>query len=222
MRVALLNVSHLPEDAETNFRRAFSPLADINLINYDVRNLTLPDPEAVDAAVITGSIDSVNDNREYVHAIRKWVQSVDIPIFGVCFGHQLIATAFGGAVAHMPDRELGYRRITLDRSEDPVFDGIPADPIVFLCHEDIVTTPPPTATVLASNEYGIQAFRLGQMIAVQFHPEADIDYAQRLFTELDLPDETRRDAIETITEENATMARQSRRLFENFVREFFE
>ncbi len=217
LKVALLNVSHLPAATETNFRRVFSGISGVELIVFDARNLEFPDPATIDAAIITGSIDSVNDDYEYVHAAREWLQTAEVPIFGVCFGHQLVATAFGGEVVHMPERELGYRKIMLDHPEDSLFDGVSTDPTVFLCHEDTVVTPPADATILASNETGIQAMRLGDIVSVQFHPEVDGGHARRLLTELDLPSEARKEALETVTERNAAWALQLRRLFKNFI-----
>lgn len=217
LTVALLNVSHLPTHAEANFRRAFEPVAGVELVAYDARNLELPDPGSVDAAVLSGSIDSVNDDREYVRAVREWVRTADVPVFGVCFGHQLIATAFGGEVARMPDRELGYRRLSLDRPDDPLFDGLPAEPTAFLFHEDTVVEPPPGATVLASNDRGVQAMRVGGCVSVQFHPEVDEAHARRLLDAIDLPAESRAAALETVTRENAETASVLGRLFENFV-----
>lgn len=217
MRVGLLNVSHLPAATEANFRRAFEPVDDVDLVVYDARNLELPAPGAVDAAVVTGSIDSVNDDRAYVNAVREWVRETDVPVLGVCFGHQLVATAFGGRVERLPEWELGYHRVALERPGDPLFDGLPPEPMVFESHEDRVVAPPPGATVLASNERGIQALRLGRTVSVQFHPEADGDHARRLLGELDLPAADRADALATVTDGNAAAALATRRLFENFV-----
>lgn len=217
MRIGLLNVSHWPAAAAANFRRALEGMDGVELVVYDARNLQLPELRAVDAVVVTGSIDSVNDDLDYVRHAREWVRTADVPIFGVCFGHQLVASAFGGEVERMQEHEVGYRQIELDRPEDPLFDGVPWRPTVFLCHEDTVVTPPPNATVLASNERGIQALRLGPTVSVQFHPEVDADHAGKLLAELDIGEATRADALETVTPENAEAALRVRRLFENFV-----
>lgn len=219
VRVALLNVSHMPEATETNFRRVFESIDNSELVVYDTRSLELPDPDTIDAVIITGSIDSVTDDHEYIHVLREWLQTTDVPVFGVCFGHQLVATVFGGEVTRMPERELGYRHITLDRPGDSLFEGLPADPTVFLCHEDTVVTPPPNATILASNETGIQAMRLGKNVSVQFHPEVDGEHAQRLLTELDLPRKARMRALATVTDANAESALRLRRIFESFIDE---
>lgn len=217
LRVGLINLSERPDATTENFRRALASIPDVDLQVHDGRDETLPPPETYDAIVLSGSIDSVNDEIPYVHRVRRWVQSCDRPILGVCFGHQLLASAFGGTVAHMPDRELGYRHIEIDRPEDSLFAGIDERPVAFLCHEDIVVEPPPGATVLARNERGVQAFRLGPHVAVQFHPEIDREHARWLLDRLDLPEAVRNDARATLTIEHGEAALRLRRLFLNFL-----
>lgn len=217
LRVGLINLSDRPDATAENFRRALASIPDVDLQVHDGRDGALPDPEAFDAIVLSGSIDSVNDGLAYIDRVRRWVRECESPIFGVCFGHQLLASAFDGTVAHMPHRELGYRSIEIDRPADPLFAGIDDRPVAFLCHEDIVVEPPPGATVLARNERGVQAFRLGPHVAVQFHPEIDREHANWLLEQFDLPEDVRNDARSTLTVEHGEAARGLRRLFSNFL-----
>ena len=62
--------------------------------------------------------------------------------------------------------EIGW--VTID-SADPGL--IPPGPWLEFHHDRCL--PPPQARVLARNALGVQAFRLGQHLAVQFHPEVD-------------------------------------------------
>ena len=219
LRIALLNVSHLPAIVDANFRRILEDIDGVEVVTYDGRGRSFPDDDEVDAVVITGSIDSVNDGIPYVIAARRWIRSVDVPIFGVCFGHQLLATAYGGDVGPMREDELGYCEITIDRPDDPVFNGLPEQLVSFVCHHDTVVTPPPLAIVLARNEHGIQALRLGSSVSVQFHPEATRAYAEQLIDELEFSEDMRSEANMTITDANVTAARELRTLLTNFVAE---
>lgn len=217
MRVALLNVSHRPEAAAANFRRILDPIDGVETVEYDVRGIDLPDEGRVDAAVIAGSVDSVNDDRPYVRALREWIRDTDAPIFGVCFGHQILADALGGTVERMRDPELGYRTFAVDEPDDPLFDDLPAELTAFACHGDAVVEPPPDATVLASNDRGVQALRTGRNASIQFHPEVDPDFARTLLGDVDASEAERVEALATVTDAKYRESLRTRDLFRNFL-----
>ena len=89
-----------------------------------------------------------------------------IPIFGICFGGQLMARALGGSVARSPKAELGWYEI---ESDDKTL--IPTGPW-FEYHWDRWISPP-LATEIARTGLAVQAFTLGRTLALQFHPEID-------------------------------------------------
>lgn len=65
----------------------------------------LPEPVSVTAAIITGSWSMVTDREEWSERIAEWIRKAmpfDIPLFGVCYGHQLMAHALGGIVGDNP------------------------------------------------------------------------------------------------------------------------
>jgi GMP synthase-like glutamine amidotransferase len=88
-----------------------------------------------------------------------------VPIYGICYGNQILAHALGGTVERAREPEIGWHTIVSDLphviSEGPWVQW----------HHDVVTVPP-GATELARSSIGPQAWRHGRSFCTQFHPEA--------------------------------------------------
>lgn len=123
-----------------------------------------------------------------------------LPTFGSCWGHQVLARAFGGTLVHDSARaELGCRTITLTDAgrADPLFAGFPPRFEANTGHHDRVTRLPDGTTELARNDQPCQAFRLDGLpvYGTQFHSELTADrererlLAYRDYYREDLPGE---------------------------------
>jgi GMP synthase-like glutamine amidotransferase len=129
-----------------------------------------PEPTDFDVIISMGAPWSVYDHE----TIGSWVlpelamlgdAHVDhVPVFGICFGGQLLAAAHRGSVARSTAPEIGWVEIESD-NESLVPGGE-----WFQWHYDSWKLPEP-ATEVARNASSSQAFILGRNLAVQFHPE---------------------------------------------------
>jgi GMP synthase-like glutamine amidotransferase len=129
-----------------------------------------PDPADWDLIVSLGAPWSVYDES----VIGSWIggeltllrkaHDLGVPVLGVCFGAQALATALGGSVEPSPRPEIGWTDIETDMPT-----VVPPGPW-FQWHYDRCVLPP-GAVELARNAVGPQAFRAGRSLGVQFHPE---------------------------------------------------
>ena len=216
-RVALLNAAHDSTHTTRNFRREL----DADLVEFHAVSGELPTDTNFDGVVVTGSRASVYYDEEWIDPLVDYVADVHdagVPLLGVCFGHQVIAAALGGDVATMGEYEIGYREVELT-TDDPLFDGVGDSFTVFTTHSDTVAELPPGAELLAENDYGVHAFRLGDSVGVQFHPEYDPETAERVTTRKgELSDERVAEVLAGIDDENYTAACEAKQLFDNFTR----
>lgn len=140
--------------------------------------------DGFDAFVITGSPAGVEDGLPWVDALIGFLRAVDgrAKLVGLCFGHQVMAAAFGGRVARS-ENGWGLGLHTYDVvAREAWMDG--ADTIaVPAIHQDQVIEPPPDAILLggsAFTPYGVLAYRERKALSFQVHPEFDADYATAL------------------------------------------
>lgn len=115
--------------------------------------------------------DSVKAEVALLHEAAR----VGMPVFGICFGNQVMAHAFGGTVEKARDAEIGWMDVV---SDEPM---VIADGPWMQWHYDVVTVPG-QATELARSAVGPQAWRLGRMFSTQFHPEASETMLRRWAT----------------------------------------
>lgn len=129
-----------------------------------------PDPAAYDAIVPMGAPWSVYDEA----TIGAWVleeltflrraHEAGVPVLGICFGAQALASALGGSVERAPEPEIGWYAV--DTAAPDLVESGPW----FQWHHDRFAAPP-GSEVLASTPLCPQAYTIGRSLGVQFHPE---------------------------------------------------
>ena len=137
----------------------------------------LPAPKDITGAVITGSGAMVTDREAWSEDTAAWLRGAmdaELPLFGVCYGHQLMAHALGGTVGWLPSgREIGTQPIVRNGGEDHLLNGMPLDFPAHTTHRQSVLEAPRDARVLARSAADPhQILRYGaNAISTQFHPE---------------------------------------------------
>ncbi len=131
----------------------------------------------VDLVVLLGSEWSVywESNAKEVAAEVDLVTAAmqrGVPVFGICYGAQLIAHALGGAVARSQTPEVGWHAVSSTTYPDLLAGTW------LQWHYDVFTVPSNLRAV-AVNDVGPQAMLGKRVFATQFHPEATLDIVTR-------------------------------------------
>lgn len=166
-------------DFETLFQQALAAEG-FEASVFDPRTgVPLPDLATIDGLIITGSHSMVSEREPWSEALQPWLRQAraeNVAMLGVCYGHQLMAAAFGGHVDYHPDgRESGTLEVRLTEAgrEDTLLGRLPERFNTHLTHAQSVLKAPTDAHVLAFNDHDAhQALRYGpRQWSVQFHPE---------------------------------------------------
>ncbi|MEM3404261.1 MAG: glutamine-hydrolyzing GMP synthase [Nitrososphaeria archaeon] len=141
------------------------------VIAWDKAPYTLKDLLNLKGIIFSGGPSSIYD--ENAPKIDASVYSLNIPILGICYGHQLIAAQFDGVVSKADYREYGRIKLII-KKEDRLFKGVGKETIVWMSHGDQVEKLPKGFINLAITQHSKFAAFYNpkrKIYGVQFHPE---------------------------------------------------
>lgn len=146
----------------------------------------LPAISEFDGLLITGSPAGVYDGHDWIAPCADLVRrtaEAGKPQVGICFGHQLMAEAFGGRAEKS---EKGWGVGVHDYAIKAETDWMRPPSNRLACavsHQDQVTALPAGARILGGSEFcpmGVLEFAQGPAISFQQHPEFAHDYGETL------------------------------------------
>lgn len=185
MRIGILITGHMADEMRATHGDDYSSLflrllagQGLDFTSYRVVDGAFPpSPEAQEGWLITGSRHGTYDDLPWIaplEAFLRAARAADRPMVGICFGHQIMATAFGGTCEKYPGGwALGphsYRMRNGQRRN------------VIAWHQDQVTRPPDDAEVIGGSEFCRNAYLLyGHAgYSMQPHPEFDPGFTRDL------------------------------------------
>lgn len=199
-RILLVQSRITPERVEreqNNFRRVIGDAATLSCIASVDESLAWTTPEQIlagyDGVIFGGSSDfDFHGGRPDGDPVRlmsmmilsraknfiSYAMTQNIPILGVCFGHQIIGNMHDGMVTNdLEQKKMGAYEVTLteEGKRDTLFSKLPSKFFAQYAHKDSVTNLPEGAVLLATGEtcrfpilrYGAKTY------TVQFHPEVE-------------------------------------------------
>lgn len=178
MKIAILDLTTHPQPLLSGLPRAGDQIlnwlapafTDADFTIYDLAEAgdPTPTPDAFDGLILSGSELGVYDDASWMPKVRALLlatKQAGKPIFGVCFGHQIMADTFGGKAQKAEDGNVVGVRDFTTAAGDPFS--------AYVWHQDQVTVLPPGATVVAKAPYcPMAALRYDfPAFSVQYHPE---------------------------------------------------
>lgn len=183
-KIAILETGPVVETLQANygtypdmFRRLLNdadPSLEVSSVSL-IGGEKLPDPKAFDGYLITGSRYGVYEDHDWIDPLKTFVRDVDTAdrkMVGICFGHQLMAEAYGGRVEKSAKGwGLGQHTYTVDQK--PWMASFLPSIDVLALHQDQVVEPPKQGDLIAGWDfcpYGGYQFS-PNAVSFQFHPE---------------------------------------------------
>ena len=196
MKIGILLVGRASEDLVDEYGTYAEML--IALINteeqvFEFKTFNILDDEfpkdhlECDGWIVTGSPHGVYEDHSWIPTVSQLINTIyeaNLPIFGVCFGHQLIAQALGGHV-EKSEKGWGLGLHTYQVNNKPDYmSNLSEEVTLNICHQDQVLRPPQGATIYAKSEFCENAgfYIKDKVLTMQAHPEFLVDFTKALLT----------------------------------------
>ena len=146
-----------------------------------------PKVESCDSYFVTGSPASMVDREPWMLKLASFLliaAKAQIPVVGLCFGHQVLAQALGGNVKRAPSGwEIGIKKWKVVRQEGWMRECGKFLTLPMIHRDQVAKLPPRSVRVAASERCPNGVFRLANhAIGIQGHPEFTPELLGKLLT----------------------------------------
>lgn len=200
------------------FRDFFAGEHEMDFYSFSVlENEPLPPAKKCDGWLITGSKAAVYENHPWLPHLRDLIldtKSAKLPMLGICFGHQIMAQALGGAVEKSAKgRGIGIHQYELTKEGEKLAPGKKSLNLI-AAHQDQVTKPPSGGRLLLTSAFCQYAgFAYGEWgMSLQGHPEFTPNYERALIKQWQENDPTDPMIVDAATKTLDTMQPDSKTL----------
>ena len=135
---------------------------------YNPNDLKSCSPKGI---ILSGGPRSVSDP-DSPDIDLEYLERLDIPILGICYGMQLLNKKNGGVVEPGETREYGPASLK-PCNDSGLFNGLSESSQIWMSHSDTCTHLPNGAKIIGTNENDVPvAIQISEKIfGIQFHPE---------------------------------------------------
>ena len=147
--------------------RDFSVYAELVPFDISLENLTKLNPKGI---IFSGGPSSVYDSGAPIP--DKKIFQLNVPILGICYGHQIIVNNFGGKIKRA-NKEYGSSVLTIDSNSD-ILNGIGDSVRAWMSHGDEAQDVPEGFEIIGHTESSRSAAIANKqktVFGIQFHPE---------------------------------------------------
>ncbi len=174
MKIGILQTGHAPDEVQAtlgDYDAMFGRLLAEQGLTFQTFNVVdMAFPEGIDACdgwLVTGSKHGAYEDHAFIPPLEDFIRAAyaaNVPMVGICFGHQIIAQALGGKVEKFKDGWAVGRQTYDWQGEDIALNA---------WHQDQVVTRAEGSQVVASNDFCENAALLygKRAFTVQAHPE---------------------------------------------------
>ena len=196
MKLTIIETGLVPEairDEFEDYPAMFRAMMDaVGAFDFEtvsvVTGEALPGPEGLEGVMITGSPAGVYDPEPWIGPLMEFIRQAaraDVPLVGICFGHQILAEALGGKVVKSEKGWAAGRHI-YDVVACPDFIGEACPAVIggAASHQDQVVTLPPGARIIAASDFTPYAglyYPDAPALSFQCHPEFSDAYSAALY-----------------------------------------
>jgi GMP synthase-like glutamine amidotransferase len=190
MKIGILETGRPPPELEARYGRYDLMIASLlgegySGFTYEVLAGQFPGgPEDRDAYIVTGSAAGVYEDHPWIPPLKDFLREAKgkAKLVGICFGHQIMAAAFGGRVEKSEKGwGIGLHRYDV-REQASWMDPVDSFSIP-VSHQDQIVEQPPASRILAASPFtSFAALEYQDQAAISFqcHPEFTHGYAQDL------------------------------------------